>query len=486
MASTVENETPAQQNPTTPSFRHARSPSIATMPPPTSASGVYSKLDPVVSEKQPVMLGAHESRHQVESVDDYFCGPMDPTKHRKLPLFLRLHGSIVPKLLVPLTFVTIWSTAVTAIDQEVHPLAVDSVLLTVLGFVVGLSLSFRSSTAYERYSEGRKFWAQMILHARNLSRIMWVHVKEREGEEGKDDLLCKLTAINLIMAFCQAVKHKLRHEPEYDYEDLRPYIDNLNTFAKTVHKSDIPISRNHRATTIYEFCGEYLGVSFFQNNPQERIKKAAKQGKHHGNLPLEIMTYLSSYVDYVMTDNKTMTIPVMHTQVMQSMLMMMDAYGGCERVLGTPLPVAYNIAIAQITWLYILILPFQLVSKLDWIAIPGTIVAAYIILGLAAIGREIENPFGRDVNDLDLDRYCQQLQMDLNVLTAAPAPNVEAWIRNDKNRPLLPLSSSGWKRWNASPIEEIRQSLARKADQLATQLATDGPEDSTKRVDSNG
>ena len=31
------------------------------------------------------------------------------------------------------------------------------VLLTVLGFVVALALSFRSSTAYERYSEGRKF-----------------------------------------------------------------------------------------------------------------------------------------------------------------------------------------------------------------------------------------------------------------------------------------------------------------------------------------
>ena len=34
----------------------------------------------------------------------------------------------------------------------------DSILLTVLGFVVGLSLSFRSSTAYERWTEGRKYW----------------------------------------------------------------------------------------------------------------------------------------------------------------------------------------------------------------------------------------------------------------------------------------------------------------------------------------
>ena len=35
--------------------------------------------------------------------------------------------------------------------------SVDSVLITALGFVVALSLSFRSATAYERYAEGRKY-----------------------------------------------------------------------------------------------------------------------------------------------------------------------------------------------------------------------------------------------------------------------------------------------------------------------------------------
>ena len=34
---------------------------------------------------------------------------------------------------------------------------------------------------------------------------------------------------------------------------------------------------------------------------------------------------------------------------------------GLERILQTPLPIAYSIAISQITWAYILVLPFQLV-----------------------------------------------------------------------------------------------------------------------------
>jgi ion channel-forming bestrophin family protein len=69
---------------------------------------------------------------------------------------------------------------------------VNQVLLTVLGFVVGLGLSFRSSTAYERYNEGRKYWSQLILSSHNLARVIWIHGIERPGEEGKKDLLHKM------------------------------------------------------------------------------------------------------------------------------------------------------------------------------------------------------------------------------------------------------------------------------------------------------
>ena len=77
------------------------------------------------------------------------------------------------------------------------------VLLTVLGFVVGLALSFRSATAYERYGEGRKYfqtrillinryWGQMVLTTRNLARVIWIHAAERDGVLGKEDLIAKL------------------------------------------------------------------------------------------------------------------------------------------------------------------------------------------------------------------------------------------------------------------------------------------------------
>jgi putative membrane protein len=71
-------------------------------------------------------------------------------------------------MIVPLFLVGGWATCITCISKFVKPrssplpclqpnsgrliisVVVNPVLLTILGFVVGLALSFRSSSAYER------------------------------------------------------------------------------------------------------------------------------------------------------------------------------------------------------------------------------------------------------------------------------------------------------------------------------------------------
>src|SRR5882757_3269220 len=108
-------------------------------------------------------LALRAPTHTSIDLDDYFVGPRDMNHHSKWPYFLRLHGSVLPKMILPLCFVAAWATAVTCISKFVYPLGINSVLLTITGFVVGLALSFRSSTAYERYSDGRKYWSQLIM-----------------------------------------------------------------------------------------------------------------------------------------------------------------------------------------------------------------------------------------------------------------------------------------------------------------------------------
>ena len=137
---------------------------------------------------------------------------------------------------------------------------------------------------------------------------------------------------------------------------------------------------------------------------------------------------------------------------------------GTERVLNTPLPIAYSIAIAQITWVYILLLPFQLLRTLKWVTVPASMFAAYIILGIALIGREIENPFGDDVNDLPLETFCEQIRQDVDVIICRAPPKIEDFVKQDENALLYPLSNQGYSSLESKSVEEIRELLRSKPD----------------------
>jgi predicted membrane chloride channel (bestrophin family) len=78
--------------------------------------------------------------------------------------------------------------------------------------------------------------------------------------------------------------------------------------------------------------------------------------------------------------------------------------------------------------LWLLGLPFAFVVTLGWWSIIVCTVVGYELLGFETIGVEIENPFGRDYNDLPLDAVSlhasnahQMLLREHNRFTSAAA-----------------------------------------------------------------
>ncbi|KAK3215892.1 hypothetical protein GRF29_8g1404092 [Pseudopithomyces chartarum] len=394
-------------------------------------------------------------RKESDDFDDYFVGPRDLDHHSKWPIFLRVKGSITPEMILPLTFVAGWASMITCISKYVFNLGINQLLLTVLGFVVGLALSFRSSTAYERYNEGRKYWSQLTFVSQHLARLIWVHADERHADPivGKQDLLAKISALNLIVAFSMALKHRLRFEPYTHYEDLQHMVGHLDTFANAAPHPPPP-----RKPSPFKTLGLFLGLPFLESNPRKLLKRSHTP---LGNLPLEILSHLSAYLKSIY-DNETLKVSVYQTHTLNATQTMNDVLTGTDRILNTPLPIAYSIAISQITWVYILILPFQLYKSLEWITIPASVFAAYIILGIALIGREIENPFGDDVNDLPLDAFCGQIRQDIDLIMAKAAPVVNDFVASDTNEVLWPLSTEGARAWADKSVEEIREALGHK------------------------
>ncbi|CAJ0551483.1 Ff.00g114130.m01.CDS01 [Fusarium sp. VM40] len=383
--------------------------------------------------------------------NNYFSRPRDLQRHSKWPLMLQLHGSIMPSLILPLLFVACWATAITVISKKVHDLSVNSVLLTILGFVVGLSLSFRSSTAYERYAEGRRYWGTLATASQTLGRIIWIHADDKgTGQDPRELLIKKLGALKLIAGYAVALKHTLRFEHCASQPDMQSYIAHLNTFAG---RTTAPTKR---VTNFNKVAGEYLGLSFAQSDPRKYLKRAEE---HQGNLPLEILNHLAITLDCIIA-NKQLPVSIHQTIAYNHLTTLNDVAVGCDRVLNTPLPVAYTIAISQITFVYVMLLPFQLTGPLGWIAIPATITAAYIIFGLLFIGQEIENPFGRDVNDLPLDVFCEQIASDLDITASFDRRAADHFLLG--GAPLHPVSCAVGHAWMDRSEETLRESVKNK------------------------
>ncbi|KAI1798289.1 Bestrophin, RFP-TM, chloride channel-domain-containing protein [Ganoderma leucocontextum] len=157
-----------------------------------------------------------------------------------------------------------------------------------------------------------------------------------------------------------------------------------------------------------------------------RIRAKLRSRTVTHNLPLEISLYLSSYIAAL--QDRSAVPPPTATNLLNALNQLVDALTGLERILTTPIPFSYRVHLWSVTVLYCFLLPFQIWSTLKWLTIPGTALLSFIFFGFLVAGEEIENPFGYDKNDLNLDHFTHNIiRNELRAITALPAPHVESW-----------------------------------------------------------
>jgi putative membrane protein len=139
-------------------------------------------------------------------------------------------------------------------------------------------------------------------------------------------------------------------------------------------------------------------------------------------MPLTIIKWLAEYFGNLYHVQKV--IPYrLFVELNRSLDQIMSLFSGCERILNTPIPKPYSIHLKHLLLLYCFALPFQFIEPLDWFTIPTVGIISFALLGIEDIGEEIENPFGYDLNDLPLDRFCQELQAEIET----------EWINHEPN-----------------------------------------------------
>ncbi|OCF38368.1 hypothetical protein I317_07864 [Kwoniella heveanensis CBS 569] len=181
-------------------------------------------------------------------------------------------------------------------------LGINSVMLTVLGTIVSLIVSFKTNSSYTRWWDGRNVWANMATHCRQITMLLWLQVpnvpptkgdstdKDKHNESEKDTkgpkkpiskeslgtftttpseggdsfphseeevkkeaeeqkarealqgLIEKKSYVGLVQAFAVSLKHALRGESGPFYSDLYHLIAFLPKYNPSAFP---PITRNH-------------------------------------------------------------------------------------------------------------------------------------------------------------------------------------------------------------------------------------------------
>ncbi|KAJ7237639.1 hypothetical protein C8J57DRAFT_1568061 [Mycena rebaudengoi] len=131
----------------------------------------------------------------------------------------------------------------------------DARMLTVLGVVIGLAISYRTSTSYDRYWTGRMAWSDVIRNTRSLRRMIWHHTPlrlssrlpeepigaRRSEAEMKRAIHEKKMALDLVEGFAVALKNHLRNKQGIYYEDLYDLIRPLHD--SQAHTGLLPLQR---------------------------------------------------------------------------------------------------------------------------------------------------------------------------------------------------------------------------------------------------
>jgi ion channel-forming bestrophin family protein len=277
-------------------------------------------------------------------------------------LALQLQGSVIPSVLPRSLICGLMAVFVVILYVNQVPVALPTRESLIPSIVLGLLLVFRTNTAYDRFWEGRKCWGTLIINTRNLARQIWVAIQE----EDKGDRQGKMAALNLLEAFAWATKQHLRQEP--------------------LGEQAVKLVSQHQNLQLQETSNRPLEIAFWLGD------------------------YLQQQYQCKRLDSYQMTAM---TQLLDRLV---EALSGCERILRTPMPLAYAIHLKQLLLIYCLALPFQLVKDCVWLTIPLVVIVSFTLLGIEEIGLEIENPFGRDANDLPLDAICDTISRNIHDL----------------------------------------------------------------------
>ena len=231
--------------------------------------------------------------------------------------------------------------------------------LTLLGSALVVLISFRNSSAYNRWWEARTLWGAMVNNSRSFARQVLTLLDDTPGEVNP----VKSTLLRRHVAYvnCLAAHLKGQACPE----EVRAFIP-AEEFARSG-------ATNNFANDILTGSATLLAREY-QAGRLDSIRLA----------PLE-----STLVD------------------------LSNAQGGMERIANTPLPYPYVYFPRLFISLFCLIVPVGLVESLGWFTPLASTVVGFMLLAIERIGTDLQSPFNASEHQIQMESICETIEKNL-------------------------------------------------------------------------
>jgi ion channel-forming bestrophin family protein len=275
-----------------------------------------------------------------------------------ITLIFHSYSRAVMKTLTPtLVFMVLYTTVCCYLILDYFKLHESDFQPTIamhslLGIVLGLFLVFRTNTAYDRWWEGRKLWGGLVNSTRNMALKIAVYVSKEDHETR--DWFAKMIS-NFIFATKESLRNGVQLN-EIDPPDDK-FLEDLKNYK---HKP------NRISMLMYE-----------------RVNTLYKKGKITAEQFLNIDKELKDLIDLM---------------------------GACERIKNTPIPYSYMMYVKKFIFIYIITLPFGFVTQSGYLTIIIVLLITFVLMSVELIAEEIEDPFGRDINDLPTDELALKIK----------------------------------------------------------------------------
>ncbi|MEZ4439395.1 MAG: bestrophin family ion channel [Polyangiaceae bacterium] len=273
-------------------------------------------------------------------------------------------GSVLRLLLWQWRVVTVFTVAATgiaAIHQLWLPQArIPALPLAVVGGALGIFVSFRTNSAYARWWEGRQLWGRLV----NASRMFASQVLAYLPDEGDGRRLAD-AMVRRHIAYVHALRAGLRLEPLAADADLVALLGE-----------------------------EALARLTDETNPNHALV--------HANLEDAARALRDGYL----RDTQLLAID-------ETLRVVLDVQGGCERIKKTPLPRGYAFIAERLIMAFSFLFPLATVAELGWFVIPVSVLVCLAFTLISEAGRVLEDPFSTFWNGLPLMALSRTIEVNL-------------------------------------------------------------------------